>query len=118
MFPYFAPGKSVAEVNALLASLLSKAAGHGIAITPNTVQYPGFKQASSAGFPKEAIGTYNGQSGSRLFPRKNWATTTSFDTTFAAIRDVVSKSYLIGFNIAPTLAAGDVTADETAVNPA
>jgi len=118
MLPYFAPGKSVAEVDALLASLVSTAAAHGIAITPNTVQYPGFQQAWAAGFPKEMVGLWNTQSGSRLFPRKNWATDASFDTTFAAVRKVVASSFLIGFNIAPTLAAGGVTADETAVNPA
>lgn len=118
MLPYFAPGKTVAEVTALLASLVSTAADHNITITPKTVLYPGFKQAWAAGFPKETVGLWNVQSGSRLFPRQNWATDASFDTTFAAIRDVVAKSYMVGFNIAPTLAAGGVTADETAVNPA
>jgi hypothetical protein len=118
MLPYFAPGKTVAEVNALLQSLVDTATAHGVTLVPNTVGYSNFYDAWKAGFPKETVGIYSGQTGSRLFPRENWASNDTWDTTFNAVREVVSSSYMIGFNIAPTLAAGGVTADENAVNPA
>ncbi|KAA8910824.1 hypothetical protein FN846DRAFT_938100 [Sphaerosporella brunnea] len=117
MQPYFAVGKTVAQVNALLQSLVDTASAHGITIHPNTVHYPSFYEGWKAGFPKETVGLYTSQPGSRLFPRANWANDT-WDTTFDAIRQVVSASFMIGFNIAPSLTAGGVTEDENAVNPA
>jgi hypothetical protein len=118
MLPYFAPNKTVEEVNALVQSLVDTASAHKITIEPKTVAYSNFYDAWKAGFPKETVGSWAVQSGSRLFPRENWASNDTWDTTFDAIREVVSASYMIGFNIAPTLAAGGVTADENAVNPA
>jgi len=118
MQPFFAPGKTEAEVNALLASTVKVATSVGVSLKPKTVAYPGFYEAWKAGFPKESIGLWNVQSGSRLFPRHNWDSTAKFDVQFDAIREVVSATYLIAFNIAPTLAAGKVTANENAVLPA
>ena len=118
MIPYFAPRKTAAEVDQLLASTVKLAASLGISLQPQTVAYEGFYDAWKAGFPKEAMGQWNGQSGSRLFPRSNWDGGKLFEKQFDVIREVVSASYLIAFNIAPTYKAGGVTAGENAVLPA
>jgi FAD/FMN-containing dehydrogenase len=118
MIPFFAPNKTAGEVDALLASTVAKAKEHNITLVPKTVTYSGFHAAWKAGFPKETIGMWNVQSGSRLFPRENWENIDKFEMQFNAIREVTMNSYMLGFNIAPTLANGQVTADETAVLPA
>lgn len=118
MAPFFAPRKTAAEVDQLLASTVGLARSLGINLEPKTVAHKGFYEAWKAGFPKELIGRWAVQSGSRLFPRSNWDGGKLFDEQFKAIRKAVSASYLIAFNIAPTYKAGGVTAGENAVLPA
>lgn len=117
MVPYFAPQKSVVEVTALLAPVVAKANSLGIPLSPKTTAFPTFYDAWSAGFPKEIIGLWYSQLGSRLFPRANFVDQTKFDATWGAIKNQVNNnSYLIAFNIAPTLKAGGNP--NNSVNPA
>lgn len=117
MQPFFAPNKTVADVTALLQPLIAAAAALSIQIDPTTTQYPGFHPAWANGFPKEAMGGWNAHIGSRLFPRTNWNSPEKLDAQFTALRGT-GVTFLIGFNIAPTLRAGNVSANETAANPA
>lgn len=117
MVPYFAPQKSVAEVTALLAPVVAKANSLGIPLSPKTTAFSTFYDAWFAGFPKEIIGLWYSQLGSRLFPRANFVDQTKFDATWSAIKNQVNNnSYLIAFNIAPTLKAGGNP--NNSVNPA
>lgn len=117
MVPYFAPEKTVADVATLLAPVVEKAEELGIAINPNTTAFSNYYDAWSNGFPKEVIGLWYSQIGSRLFPRSNFEDETKFDATWEAIKNQVNNnSYVIAFNIAPTLAAGGNP--DNSVNPA
>ncbi|TFK32570.1 hypothetical protein BDQ12DRAFT_707610 [Crucibulum laeve] len=118
MAPFFAPNKTVEEVNSLLKPMFDTASALNVTLIPNTTAYNGFYDAWLAGFPQERIGTWAGQPASRLFPRDNWLNSTLFNATFDVIRTKVAAndSGLIAFNIAPTLAAGGNP--NNAVNPA
>ncbi|KAI5782665.1 FAD/FMN-containing isoamyl alcohol oxidase-like protein MreA [Geopyxis carbonaria] len=115
MLPFFAPGKTVAEVNSALAPVFAKAAALNVAIDPYTVTYPSFYPAWVHGFPKERVGTWNTQPGSRLFPRASWSSPSTFDPLFAAIKAQTLLGGLIGIKLAPTLAKGGNP--DNAVNP-
>lgn len=117
MVPYFAPEKTVAEVNALLAPVFERAEELGITIKPNTTAFNTYYDAWVNGFPKEVIGLWYSQIGSRLFPRLNFGDQAKFDDTWGAIKSQVNNnSYLIGFNIAPTTEVGGNP--DNSVNPA
>lgn len=117
MVPYFAPQKTVAQVNALLAPVVAKAAALGITLNPKTTTFSNYYDAWSNGFPKEIIGLWYSQIGSRLFPRSNFVDQAKFNATWGAIKNQVNNgSFLIAFNIAPTLSAGGNP--QNSVNPA
>jgi FAD/FMN-containing dehydrogenase len=116
MAPIFAPGLSAAEVNALMAPFYNKLNELRITYSPSTTEHSSFYPAWQSAFPKELIGFTNVQSASRLFPRDNWSAE-KFPITFAAFKEVVTaQGHFIGFNIAPTLAAGGNP--DNSVNPA
>ncbi|KAI5776430.1 hypothetical protein EDC01DRAFT_636804 [Geopyxis carbonaria] len=115
MVPFFAPRHSAVQVRALLKPVLDAAEAVNITIKGLEVtEHPGFHAAWAAGFPKEVVGTWNGQLGSRLFPRSNWEDDAAFDAMFSAIRAQATSTYLIGFNMAPRAPAGV----SNAANPA
>lgn len=116
MLPVFAPHMSIQKVNDLFAPVYAKAKKLSITLEPQTTAYSGFYDAWQAGFPKEIMGVWTSQPGSRLFPRSIWHDATAFDKFFDVFRRNVPKSFFFGFNIAPTLAAGGHP--DNAVNPA
>jgi hypothetical protein len=117
MVPYFAPEHTVDEVNSLLSSVIAKADELGIELKPITTAFDNFYDAWVKGFPKEVIGLWYSQIGSRLFPRASFEDETKFEATWNAIKNQVNNaSYIIGFNIAPTLEAGGYPYNS--VNPA
>lgn len=116
MQPFFAPNKTIAETQALLQPWFLRLAALGIVITPAYTHYDSFYPAWLNSFPLEAMENTNVMTGSRLFPRSNWASGTLLNATFEAIRESGEKgATLIMFNMAPTLKAGNTA---NAVNPA
>lgn len=107
MQPFFAPGKSVEETQALLNTWVAQLEKLNITVTPNTTHYDNFYDAWSASFPLEAMSSPNTGTGSRLSPRANWEDRYKLDATYAAWRKSGDQGYtLISFNMAPTLARG------------
>ncbi|KAL4962007.1 uncharacterized protein BDV14DRAFT_210755 [Aspergillus stella-maris] len=117
MQPFFAPNKTLEETNALLAPWFKQLRNLGITITPNTTHYTNFYDAWLNGFPLEAVEKTNVATGSRLFPRKNFADEALLNETFDAVK-ASSEAGLsfIAFNIAPTLENGGNP--DNAVSPA
>jgi hypothetical protein len=108
MAPFFAPNKSVAETNALLAPWYAQLTALGISVNPNITGGNNFYDAWSSSFALETAGNV-GQLGSRLFPRQNFADSSSdiFNRTFDAIKASSDDgNAFLGFNMAPTLKAG------------
>lgn len=103
----FAPKLSAAQVEKLLEPLYTKLKQLGIPFTPVVIEHSNFYSAWLNSFPKEAVGSWNVQAASRLFPRKNWANSTSFDAMFNALKSTITNGNLfLGFNLGPTLAKG------------
>ncbi|KAJ3038055.1 hypothetical protein HDV00_001015 [Rhizophlyctis rosea] len=119
----FCPNQKPADMERLFKPVYDQMAKVNVTATGKDLQYfDNYYDAWAHAFPKEPVGGITGQAASRLFPRENFANPSSnplFGKTVQAIREVVSKyNFFIGFNEAPTLKAGGVTADETSVNPA
>ena len=115
--PFFAPGKTLEETNALLDPWFAQLEELNISVTPETKHYDNFYDAWNASFPLEAMSSPNTGTGSRLFPRANWEDPETLESTFSAWRKSSEAGYmLISFNMAPTLARGG-NADNS-VNPA
>ncbi|KAF8579721.1 hypothetical protein K439DRAFT_1394398 [Ramaria rubella] len=118
MAPYFAPNHSAAEVEWLLQPILNKAKELSIEINPITTSLDNFYDAWKLGFPQEPVGNWNTQPGSRLLPRANFNNATAlFNETWQVVKDSCNNgSFIIGFNIAPTLEAGGQP--DNSINPA
>lgn len=118
MQPLFAPGKTKAQLNTLLAPLQSYLTSQNIPFSPKITEYTTFYPAWQAEFPLEPQSDVQTAVGSRLFPRSNFASETGRNVTFAALRNTVesSRQMILGFQLAPTLARGGNA--DNAVNPA
>ncbi|KUJ18747.1 FAD-binding domain-containing protein [Mollisia scopiformis] len=115
MAPFFAPNKTVSEVEALVAPWFDRLAALGITITPVINEYSDFYDAWWANFPLETVGITNIKTASRLFPKSNWANDTSLNATFDAIKTTVE---LGGSFLAFNIAAAENDNSDNSVNPA
>ncbi|KAH3995058.1 hypothetical protein HBI56_237430 [Parastagonospora nodorum] len=101
MQPFFAPNKTSAQLNTLLAPYLSKLTSLNIPFSPKITEYKSFYPAWQAEFPVEASSGNNAIISSRLLPRSNFASETGRNTTFAVLRRTVEANHtLIAFNMA------------------
>ncbi|TAQ90473.1 hypothetical protein B7494_g1207 [Chlorociboria aeruginascens] len=115
MQPFWAPGKTLSETNAILAPWLKQLEDLNITVTPNTAHYDAFYPAWLESFPIEAIELTNTAVGSRLFPKRNWASEEALNTTFDAIKTSVEAGLIIiAFLIDPDRCPGC----NNSVNPA
>lgn len=117
MQPFFAPNKTLAQTQALLDPWFADLKDLGIAITPRTTHYARFHDAWLAEFPLEVVQKTHVATGSRLWPRGNWADEGRFNATFEALRWSSQEhgNTIVGFNMAPRLHASNAP---NAVNPA
>ncbi|KAL7625354.1 hypothetical protein AAE478_004570 [Parahypoxylon ruwenzoriense] len=116
MGPWFAPGISKAQLEALVAPLFAKFKALGVEINPVYTEYDDFYDAWFANFPVEPWGSNSIRQASRLFPKSNWQDRAKLNATFDAIKSVVEDGgYIIAFNIA---AAPRTGYPDNAVNPA
>jgi hypothetical protein len=116
MNPFFATNHTLAEYNALVKPWYNELADLGISITPNTTYYDNYYDAWMAGFPLETVASSVMMTGSRLFPRANWETTSLFNSTFEALRTTVTAGHaLLAFNMKAELQDGYPS---SAANPA
>lgn len=107
MNPFFATNHTLAEYNALVKPWYKELADLGISITPNSTYYDNYYDAWMAGFPLETVGSTVMMTGSRLFPRANWETTSLLNSTFEALRTTVTAGYpLLAFNMKAELQDG------------
>ena len=117
MNPFFAPNKTVPEVQALLSPWLDQLASLGINITPKTTQYTNYYEAWRSSFALEILDKTHGADGSRLFPRSNWEDDSLLDSTFDTWKQSSDNGLsLVSFNVAPTLERGGNP--DNSVNPA
>lgn len=118
MTPFFAPNKTLEETEAILQPWLTQLDTLGIKVDPNITHYDSFYPAWVESFPLEVIQKVNVASGSRLFPRANFADPDLLNTTFANIRLSSERNrVIVGFNIKATAPGGGGDPDN-AVNPA
>jgi FAD/FMN-containing dehydrogenase len=116
MMPFWAPGKTADETNALLAPWLAQLAELNIHVTPNTTNYPDFLTGWEAAFPLEVVEKTHVCSGSRLWPKESWKTKESLDAMFDAVKASVDVgNIIIAYIMDPSATA---TAPDNAVNPA
>lgn len=117
MQPFWAPGKTLEETNALLAPWFAQLAALNITFTPETVQYDSFYPGWLASFPLEVIEKTHVATGSRLFPKQNWESSSALDATFDAIKASVEGGLIIiAFIIDPSLENGGYP--DNSANPA
>ncbi|KAK2054369.1 FAD binding domain-containing protein [Colletotrichum caudatum] len=115
MTPFFAPNKTAKDVTALLDPWFAELRRLEIGFAPNITQYGGFYPAWRDYFPLEAVEKVNVQSGSRLFPRRNFEDVELRQATFDAIRTSLETNHVfVGFNIK----AASPDDPDNAVNPA
>jgi FAD/FMN-containing dehydrogenase len=113
MQPFFAPNKTAAQLNTLLAPYLSKLTALNVPFSPKVSEYKSFYPAWQAEFPLETSNISTIVS-SRLFPRSNFASETGRNVTFNVLRQTVEAGQtLIAFNMATRGSNPD-----NAVNPA
>jgi len=120
MAPHWANNMTVAQVQALNAPLFAQLTALGV--PPQNVQYQTYDGVLNAfvnTFPAstEVVGTWNYHTGSRLFPRSNWATNATLKAQSAAIANAaMSAGLVIGYNI--KAATNPTVSQDNAVNPA
>jgi FAD/FMN-containing dehydrogenase len=116
MQPFFAPNRTAAQLNILLAPYFSQLTALNIPFSPKITGYSGFYPAWQAEFPLEGGSSSNFVVASRLFPRSNFASETGRNLTFDVLRKTVEAGQnLIAFNTAPRLLASNAP---NSVNPA
>ncbi|KAF2200496.1 FAD binding domain-containing protein [Delitschia confertaspora ATCC 74209] len=87
MVPFFAPNKTLAETHALLDPWFKELKDLGIfKANPNVTEYPSFYEAWRNSFPLEVVEKINATTGSRMFPRENFATEEKKDELLKNIR--------------------------------
>ncbi|KAI8246327.1 putative beta-glucosidase I [Colletotrichum sp. SAR 10_96] len=103
MTPFFAPNKTAKVVESLLNPWFTELRELGIDFDPNITEYASFYPAWKDFFPLEVVEKVNVQSGSRLFPRKNFESEDLRQATFDAIRTSLETNHVfVGFNIKAT----------------
>ncbi|KAH9211451.1 FAD binding domain-containing protein [Leptodontidium sp. 2 PMI_412] len=116
MGPWFAPGMSKAELQALVAPMFAQWAAIGVVVEPVYTEYDNYYDAWHASFPVEPWGSNAIRQGSRLFPKSNWLDQGKLNMTFDAIKTIVEDgAYIIAFNIAAAPKSGF---PDNGVNPA
>jgi FAD/FMN-containing dehydrogenase len=119
MQPFWAPEKGLAETNAILAPWFAQLAARDINLTPKTVHYDSFYTGWLAAFPLEVVEKTHVATGSRLFPKQNWNSTSSLDATFDAIKTSATGGMtIIGFLVDPNAQQLEGETPDNAVNPA
>ena len=117
MQPFFAPNMSKSETEAVLRPWLADLSELGIDLSPEYIEHSSFYDAWDTSFPLEGVMSLNVATGSRLWPRSNWANETLLDATYDAIKSSTDAGLnTIAFNIAAKWASGGK--QDTAVNPA
>ncbi|KAK0111243.1 hypothetical protein ONS95_001616 [Cadophora gregata] len=117
MQPFWAPGKTLDETNALLAPWFAQLNALNITFTPKTIHYDSHYTGWKESFPREAVSKTHVCTGSRLWPKQNWKTAKHLDDTFNAVKtSSINGLTIIGFIIDPNLKNGGNTV--SAVNPA
>jgi len=115
MAPFFAPNMTASQMRTLVQPWFNELAALGITISPVINEYDNFYDAWWAVFPLESVGATFIKTASRLFPKSNWASSTSLNATFEAIKSVIDQGgALLAFNIA----AASNDGSDNAVNPA
>jgi hypothetical protein len=115
MAPFFAPNMTTAQLQTLISPWLQTLSGLGISVTPQYFAYNNFYDAWNNHFPLETVGSTTLKTASRLFPKSNWASQTTLNATFEALKSVVEEgSTVLAFNIAAAPNSGS----NNAVNPA
>jgi hypothetical protein len=84
--PFFAPNKTIAEATSLLQPWFTQLTALNITFAPNLTYFPNYYSAWRASFPLEAVQKPNVATGSRLFPRSNFATPAKRDELYRNIR--------------------------------
>lgn len=114
MQPFFAPNKTSAQLNTLLAPYFSKLTSLNIPFAPKISEYKSFYPAWQAEFPLEPQSDVTSVVSSRLLPRSNFASETGRNITFNVMRQTAEAgNTLIAFNMATR-----GTNPDNAVNPA
>lgn len=107
MNPFFAVNHTLAQYNDLVKPWYNDLEDLGISITPNSTYYDNFYDAWQAGFPLETVASSVMMTGSRLFPRANWESEDSFNTTFDALKETITAGHpLLAFNMKAELVEG------------
>jgi hypothetical protein len=99
MSPFFAPNKTVAEFEELIAPFFAKLEELNIPFTADTRFYDSFYPAYQATFESsdQAVGTARALPGNRLIPAENWDNAEIRAKTFAAVKKVAAAG--LGLNI-------------------
>lgn len=120
IIPFFAPNKTITDVQNSIQPFLDTLASLNITTPPTYQSFPTFWSAWNASFPLGTPVFTNMMSASRLWPRDNFVNPDLFNKTFAAIKTSAEANYspIFGYSIAPTLSRGGVSDLDTSVNPA
>lgn len=115
MQPFFAPNKTATQLSSILASYFSKLTSLNIPFSPKISEYKSFYAAWQAEFPLEPQSNVNTAISSRLFPRANFATDDTRNTTFSVLRETVEAgNSLLAFN----MRTSGTNPPDSAINPA
>ncbi|RGP67741.1 hypothetical protein FSPOR_5931 [Fusarium sporotrichioides] len=100
MNPWMIPNISIDEFKKMVQPLLDEWKELGVDPKPEFFQHDSFYPAWKKHFPAENVGNYNGRSGSRLIPRKNWDDPKLLDKTIETLKSILSEDgILIIYNI-------------------
>ncbi|KFZ17739.1 hypothetical protein V502_04430 [Pseudogymnoascus sp. VKM F-4520 (FW-2644)] len=116
MKPFWAPGSTAAQTQALLKPFLDQLEVLGIPVAPTFTEYTTFDDAWSAAFPVEIVGRDSSILASRLFQKSAWLNETILNSTFDAWKAaaVEDGDLLLNFN----LAAPNVNGVDNCILPA
>lgn len=116
MSPFFAPNKTEEETKDLLSPWFDRLTDLGITFDPNITAFPTVYEAWRSSFPLETVGKINSTTGSRLFPRDNFATPEKIDELAHHLRlSSENNRVQVHFNIKAEAPPNSI---DSAVNPA
>ncbi|KAF2873217.1 FAD binding domain-containing protein [Massariosphaeria phaeospora] len=100
MSPFFAPGKTLEETEALLQPWLTRLSDLGINVDPNITHWDNFHDAWRSSFPLETVQKVNATTGSRMFPRANFETEEKREELYRNLRQSSENNRVqVHFNI-------------------
>lgn len=118
--PLWANNMTSTQLQSFNTPFFEKLKSIGISVqNPVYTSYDGVLKALETTFPSstEIVGTWTYHTGSRLFPRSNWANATTLAAQTTAIRNaVLAAGMMIGYNI--KAAINPAVNQANAVNPA